>query len=44
LLLSSFTVVLAQQSGPPLLTYDELVALYENDVPPPELAGKLNRL
>lgn len=34
----------AQQSGPPLLTYDDLVALYENDVPPPELAERLKRL
>ena len=34
----------AQQSGPPLLAFDDLVALYENDVPPPELAARLNRL
>lgn len=38
------SAVSAQQSGPPLLAYDELVALYENDVPPPELAERLNRL
>lgn len=34
----------AQQSGPPLLTYNDLIALYENDVPPTELADRLNRL
>src|SRR5262245_52313802 len=30
--------------GPQLLSYSELVSLYENDPPPPELASKLNRL
>ena len=44
LLLSCCSVTPAQQSGPPLLTYDDLVALYENDVPPPELAARLDRL
>lgn len=36
----------AQQtvSGPPLLTYDELVALYETDPPSPALANKLTKL
>jgi len=34
----------AQQSGPPLLTYDDLVALYENETPEPELAARLNTL
>ena len=34
----------AQQGGAPLLTYDELIMLYEQDVPPPELAAKLQRL
>ena len=43
-LLSSFSITLAQQSGPPLLTYDDLVALYEDEVPSPELAERLNRL
>lgn len=27
-----------------MLAYNDLVALYENDVPPPELAARLNRL
>ena len=31
-------------SGPTLLTYKELVDLYENDPPPPELTNKLTRL
>ena len=44
LLLSCCWLTPAQQSGPPLLTYNDLVALYENDVPPPELAGRLDRL
>jgi endonuclease/exonuclease/phosphatase family metal-dependent hydrolase len=43
-LLFCTSVASAQQSGPPLLTYNELVALYENDVPPAELASKLDRL
>jgi endonuclease/exonuclease/phosphatase family metal-dependent hydrolase len=32
------------QQGPPLLTYNELVALYEADPPEPDLGNKLNRL
>ncbi len=32
------------QAGPTLLTYNELVALYETDPPSPELAGKLTKL
>ena len=32
------------QSGPTLLTYNELVALYETDPPSPELSDKLNKL
>jgi len=32
------------QAGPTLLTYNELVALYETDPPSPELANKLTRL
>ena len=31
-------------SGPPLLTYKELVELYEADPPDPDLAAKLNRI
>lgn len=34
----------AQQASPPLLTYNELVELYENAEPSPPLAGKLARL
>lgn len=34
----------AQQSGPPLLSYNELVELYENAEPAPPLATKLTRL
>src|SRR5262245_65371627 len=34
----------AQQAGPPLLTYNELVELYENAEPAPPLANKLTRL
>jgi len=34
----------AQQSSPPLLTYNELVELYENAEPPAPLANKLTRL
>lgn len=34
----------AQQSGPPLLTYKDLVTLYEEDVPDSDLAAKLQRL
>jgi len=32
------------QAGPTLLTYNELVALYETDPPSPELASKLTKL
>jgi endonuclease/exonuclease/phosphatase family metal-dependent hydrolase len=32
------------QAGPTLLTYNELVALYETDPPSPELADKLTKL
>ncbi|HKP83842.1 MAG TPA: endonuclease/exonuclease/phosphatase family protein [Pyrinomonadaceae bacterium] len=32
------------QAGPTLLTYNELVALYETDPPSPELANKLTKL
>ncbi|HEU4796640.1 MAG TPA: endonuclease/exonuclease/phosphatase family protein [Pyrinomonadaceae bacterium] len=38
------SITTAQQGGPPLLTYDDLVTLYEKDVPPPELAARLQRL
>lgn len=34
----------AQPATPPLLTYNELVQLYEEPRPSPELAAKLNRL
>ena len=34
----------AQQASPPLLTYNELVELYENAEPSPPLASKLARL
>ncbi len=34
----------AQPAAPPLLTYNELVQLYEDAEPSPELADKLNRL
>jgi endonuclease/exonuclease/phosphatase family metal-dependent hydrolase len=44
LILNPYSVTQAQQGGAPLLTYDELVTLYEQDVPPPELAAKLQRL
>ena len=33
-----------QPQAPPLLTFNELVELYENDTPAPALANKLNRL
>jgi len=33
-----------QANGPALLTYNELVALYENDPPTPELSNKLAKL
>jgi hypothetical protein len=32
------------QTDPPLLTYHEITQLYQQDVPPPRLARKLNRL
>ena len=38
------SITLAQQSGPPLLTYNDLLALYENDVPPADLATRLDRI
>jgi endonuclease/exonuclease/phosphatase family metal-dependent hydrolase len=38
------TIKAQTQTGPSLLTYNELVALYENDPPPPQLFEKLNRL
>jgi endonuclease/exonuclease/phosphatase family metal-dependent hydrolase len=49
LLLLSFNFKSAQgqnggASGPPLLTYNELVSLYENDPPAPDLSNKLTRL
>jgi endonuclease/exonuclease/phosphatase family metal-dependent hydrolase len=34
----------AQAEGPPTLTYDEIIKLYEQDVPPPELNAKLQHL
>ena len=34
----------AQQTGPALLTYDEIVQLYQQDSPPAPLRDKLNRL
>ncbi len=34
----------AQTEGPPTLTYDEIIKLYEQDVPPPELNAKLQHL
>jgi endonuclease/exonuclease/phosphatase family metal-dependent hydrolase len=34
----------AQQSGPELFTYDELVQLYEQEVPPDPLRAKLSRV
>lgn len=47
-MLSSATTVLRSQqrsvTGPPLLTYNDLVALYENEVPPEELQNRLTRL
>lgn len=32
------------QQGPETLTYDEIIQLYKEDVPPEPLAGKLQRL
>lgn len=48
-LLLSITFIIPVQgqqgaSGPTLLTYNELVSLYENESPPQELANKLTRL
>ena len=42
----SFSIpnIQAQQASPPLLTYNELVQLYDEPQPSPELANKLNRL
>ena len=44
--LTFYNTVQGQQAaaGPPLLTYDELVALYEMDPPSAELSSKLNKL
>lgn len=50
LLLASFTSLLnamavqAQQQAPELLTYQELVQLYEQETPPDALQNKLRRL
>jgi len=46
IMVSSFSVRTRgqQPQAPPLLTFTELVALYENDTPAPDLANKLNRL
>lgn len=44
LLVTCYSLTPAQQSGPPTLVYNDLVALYENDVPPAELAARLDRL
>src|SRR5687768_14820582 len=45
LLTTTFIFTTAQgQPGPTLLTYNELVALYEQDPPSPELADKLTKL
>ncbi|HEU4769836.1 MAG TPA: endonuclease/exonuclease/phosphatase family protein [Pyrinomonadaceae bacterium] len=44
LLLSGYANIQAQTAPPPLLTYTELVQLYEEAEPPPQLAAKLNQL
>ena len=45
LLALTINSVTAQQvSGPPLFTFNELVALYETDPPSPELSDKLTRV
>ncbi|HEU4875867.1 MAG TPA: endonuclease/exonuclease/phosphatase family protein [Pyrinomonadaceae bacterium] len=45
LITATFIFTTAQgQPGPTLLTYNELVALYEQDPPSPELADKLTQL
>jgi endonuclease/exonuclease/phosphatase family metal-dependent hydrolase len=41
---SSYATNTRGQQPPPLLTFNELVALYENDTPAPDLGNKLNRL
>ena len=43
-LLNSVTAVNAQQHAPELLTYNELVQLYEQETPPDALQNKLRRL
>lgn len=44
LLLAVSSISAQQVSGPPLFTFNELVALYETDPPSPELSTKLTRL
>ncbi|MGH9880486.1 MAG: endonuclease/exonuclease/phosphatase family protein [Pyrinomonadaceae bacterium] len=44
LLLLSCTALLGQQSGPPLLTYSDLVVLYEDETPPENLQRRLTKL
>lgn len=44
LLLFGYANIQAQPAAPPLLTYNELVQLYEEPEPSPQLAAKLNRL
>jgi endonuclease/exonuclease/phosphatase family metal-dependent hydrolase len=44
LVLSLFTVANAQKNGPQLLTYEELVQLYEQATPNQELQTKLNTM
>ena len=44
LLVTLTNTILAQQASPSLLTYNELVALYENDPPAQELSNKLTKL
>jgi endonuclease/exonuclease/phosphatase family metal-dependent hydrolase len=41
---SSYATNTRGQQPPPLLTFNELVALYESDTPAPDLSNKLNRL
>ena len=43
-LFNSVTVVNAQEKAPELLTYNELVQLYEQETPPDALQNKLRRL
>jgi hypothetical protein len=40
----SSTRLAAEKQGPETLTYDEIIQLYKEDVPPPELSAKLHRL